>query len=123
MQMPPDDHDDAHDDIDLSQLDLAHLDDDLNWDLETPPITLERWVSVAGVIVVIGGLLVLPHTEFYMQNQHTAWMLFSVCGAAIGAGLGFGRTLYLWAEETAERYAKRAALRPKSRKEYKPAPT
>lgn len=109
--------------VDLSQLDL----DDIELDpkdgsgLFASSGARAVWRWVGGVVVLgLGGLVLwLPSTEIYQYSAHSSWLFAIVCIVATVVGVLFGRWLWLWAEDAAQRWI---ATRPRRDPDAPPKP-
>lgn len=91
---PPEDDDLAG--VDLSQLDLDHL------ELDTPPSTPPRWAALVALVVVGAVVLWLPSTEWFRSlGGRDHGLFFLLAGVGIVDGILLGRLLWRWGLEAA----------------------
>ena len=103
--------------IDLSKLDLDHID----IGPEGPSVV---WRILALLLLVgMGGFLLwFPSSDTYQAMGPTNWVFFTLCGVAIVVGVGVGRWVWAWVVDAAARYAERRAReQPKPKEPPKPA--
>lgn len=100
-----DDYDDLRG-VDLSKLDLDHIE----LDIDRPPSPIWRWLALAGLIGMGAGVLWFPSSSYYQMLGANNWIFFVICGVAVLVGVFGGRWLLRWAEDSARAYALRREL-------------
>jgi hypothetical protein len=97
------------DDYDLSNVDLDALDDSLvGYPRPRQSSFLGRLRRVVIFLLLVGagiGVYWIPRSSFYANSPLGDTLFFGVCAGAIVFGFVVGRWLWIWAEESARRYA------------------
>jgi hypothetical protein len=101
MAEPPREDDDLAG-VDLSQLDLEHLD----LDLAQTPSDVGRWLGTVMLLGLGAVILWLPSTEWFrVSGGHDSGVSFLLAGAGIVDGILLGRLLWRWGLEAARQRA------------------
>jgi len=95
--------------VDLSQLNLDHIDLDLDAEERTSPIW--RYLALL-VLVGLGALLLwFPSSSYYQSFAGAHWVFLVMCVTAVVVGISLGRWLWAWAQEMAAKAPTRAEPR------------
>lgn len=89
-------------DLDLEQLNLEPEDS----------FSPGRWLILISLLALVVFLVWFPNSDAYRMSPHGQTYFFLVSALAVIVGIFGGRWLWSWLEESAERYAQRAAHTP-----------
>jgi hypothetical protein len=89
--------------VDLSQLDLDHIE----LDEEPPASPVWRWLALLLLVALGGAILWFPTTPHYAVHGHSSWLFLLICGVAVITGIAVGRWWWTWVQDLAVRWARR----------------